>query len=50
MCDMKNALKLGCAGLLLSVAMSAESTAPVSLDSAAERYRPELAEIGRAHV
>src|ERR1700760_775736 len=43
MCDMKNALKLGCAGLLLSVAMSAESTAPVTLDAAAERYRPELA-------
>jgi len=43
MCAMKNALKLGCAGLLMSVAMSAESTAPASLDAAAERYRPELA-------
>lgn len=43
MCAMKNAIKLGCAGLLLSVAMSAQSTAPVSLDTAAERYRPELA-------
>ncbi len=43
MSGMKILLKLGGAGLLLSVAMSARSTAPVSLDTAAEGYRPELA-------
>lgn len=43
MCGMKNALKPGCAALLMSVALSAQSSAPVSLDAAAERYRPELA-------
>src|SRR2546423_12917315 len=33
-----------CVALLtMSVTLSAQSTAPASLDSAAERYRPELA-------
>jgi len=43
MCGMKN--KATCvAGLLLTAAtLSARSTAPNSLDAAAERYRPELA-------
>lgn len=43
MCAMKNALRLGCAGYLMSVAVCAQSTAAASLDAAAERYRPELA-------
>src|SRR3569833_685270 len=46
MCGMKN--KATCvAGLLLTAAtMPARSTAPNSLDAAAERYRPELAAAG----
>src|SRR6266436_5515587 len=44
---MKNetALKLCCAGMLMSMAVGAPSgaTPAASLDSAAERYRPELA-------
>jgi iron uptake system component EfeO len=36
-------LRIGGLGLLLSVSLSAQSTAPATLDSAAERYRPELA-------
>src|SRR6201992_2215204 len=45
MCGMKNAgmVRVGWVVLLMSATLSARSTAPLSLDSAAERYRPELA-------
>ncbi len=41
----KTALRLCCAGILLSIGLGTTSSATtaVSLDSAAERYRPELA-------
>src|SRR3984957_15423468 len=41
----KTALKLCCAGLLMSMTVGAPSSATTaaSLDTAAERYRPELA-------
>src|SRR4051812_28539836 len=42
MCAMK-IKTTACALLMMSVTISAQSTEPASLDSAAERYRPELA-------
>jgi iron uptake system component EfeO len=41
----KTVLKLGCAGMLISMAMGTplRATPAAALDSAAERYRPELA-------
>ena len=38
------ALRITCFGLLMSATWAAQSTAPGTLDSAAERYRPELAQ------
>jgi len=45
MCAMRTQknLRTGCAALLMSVSLCAQSTAPGTLDTAAERYRPELA-------
>jgi iron uptake system component EfeO len=43
MCAMKMKTTVCAALLAMSVTLSARATAPVSLDSAAERYRPELA-------
>jgi len=43
MCAMKTKTPVCVALLTMSVTLSARATAPASLDSAAERYRPELA-------
>jgi iron uptake system component EfeO len=44
MCGMKNKTAFTAGLLLITATMSAQSTAPVSLDAAAEHYRPALAE------
>jgi iron uptake system EfeUOB component EfeO/EfeM len=43
MCGMKNKRAFAVGLLLIAATMSAQSNSPVSLDAAAERYRPELA-------
>lgn len=43
MCGMKNKTAFSVSLLLMTATLSAQSTAPVPLDAAAESYRPELA-------